>query len=563
MTPDTLFERHRPTLDAAVEATRRRGYWSPYPESPSPKVYGETAAADGEAAFRARLNTVIDPGQPVAGTGFAGPERSPFGIDLGTTYPLPDVDAVLRAARAAMPAWRRIGPDGRAGVCLEILARLNRRSFEIAHAVMHTTGQAFMMAFQAGGPHAQDRGLEAVAYGWKAMTDQAPSARWEKPQGRNPPLVMDKLFEVVGRGVGLVIGCATFPTWNGYPGLFASLVTGNAVLVKPHPAAILPLAITVEIARDVLREAGLDPALVALVPDTAEQPVAKDLALRHEVALIDFTGSSAFGDWLELNARQAQVFTEKAGVNTVVIAGTDDPKGMVRNLAFSFSLYSGQMCTAPQVVFIPKGGITAAGAPMGFDAVVAALVQGVDGFLSDPARAVEVLGAIQSDATLTRIDGAAALGRVVLPSRTLEHPAFPGARVRTPVIVAVDVEREDMYGQELFGPIVVVVGVEDAADGLARAAGLAREKGALTAALYAEDPDLIAAARDAFVDAGVALSVNLTGGVFVNQSAAFSDFHGTGANPACTAALCDLAFVASRFRVVQSRIPAPAGMAAA
>ena len=84
------------------------------------------------------------------------------------------------------------------------------------------------------------------------MTDQTPAARWEKPQGKNPPLVMDKRFEVVGRGVGLVIGCATFPTWNGYPGLFASLVTGNAVIVKPGPTANLPLAITVKVAREVL-----------------------------------------------------------------------------------------------------------------------------------------------------------------------------------------------------------------------------------------------------------------------------------------------------------------------
>ena len=54
-------------------------------------------------------------------------------------------------------------------------------------------------------------------------------------------------------------------------------------------------------------------------------------------------------------------------------------------------------------------------------------------------------------------------------------------------------------------------------------------------------------------DVGVALSINLTGGVFVNQSAAFSDFHGTGANPAANAALTDAAFVADRFRVVQHR----------
>mgnify|MGYP003297326545 CR=1 FL=1 len=54
-------------------------------------------------------------------------------------------------------------------------------------------------------------------------------------------------------------------------------------------------------------------------------------------------------------------------------------------------------------------------------------------------------------------------------------------------------------------------------------------------------------------DAGVALSINLTGGVFVNQSAAFSDFHGTGANPAANASYTDGAYVASRFRVIQSR----------
>jgi hypothetical protein len=51
----------------------------------------------------------------------------------------------------------------------------------------------------------------------------------------------------------------------------------------------------------------------------------------------------------------------------------------------------------------------------------------------------------------------------------------------------------------------------------------------------------------------VALSENLTGPVFVNQTAAFSDYHGTGANPAANAAYTDAAFVANRFRVITSR----------
>ena len=77
--------------------------------------------------------------------------------------------------------------------------------------------------------------------------------------------------------------------------------------------------------------------------------------------------------------------------------------------------------------------------------------------------------------------------------------------------------------------------------------------GALTLAVYSRSPAVQERAVELAEEAGVALSINLTGGVFVNQSAAFSDHHGTGANPAANAALTDAAFVAGRFRVVQHR----------
>ena len=65
--------------------------------------------------------------------------------------------------------------------------RIHERSFELANAVMHTSGQAFVMAFQAGGPHAQDRALEAVAVAYSEQTRVPATARWEKPQGKRPP----------------------------------------------------------------------------------------------------------------------------------------------------------------------------------------------------------------------------------------------------------------------------------------------------------------------------------------------------------------------------------------
>ena len=234
-----LFTRHQGLLEKATQAIADRGYWSAFAEMPSPKVYGGTANEDGKAAFEARLNKPLGLNQP--GTiGQTGKEVSPYGFELGTTYPKSDLDQLFAAVNQALPAWRKAGPEAWAGVSLEILQRLNKKSFEIAYAVMHTTGQAFMMAFQAGGPHAQDRGLEAVAYAWDEMRRVPKSAHWEKPQGKSEPLKMEKRYAIVPRGVGLVIGCCTFPTWNGYPGLFASLATGNAVVVKPHPGAILP-----------------------------------------------------------------------------------------------------------------------------------------------------------------------------------------------------------------------------------------------------------------------------------------------------------------------------------
>jgi phenylacetic acid degradation protein paaN len=553
-----FFERHHQLLHAAVSAIRARTYWSAYPEIPSGKIYGEHAKTDGQTAFEARFNKPFPIDQP--GTlGRVGGEVSPYGKALGITYPRANLDVLLQAAKAAIPAWRDAGVDARAGTCLEILDRLNKRSFEIAYAVMHTTGQAFMMAFQAGGPHAQERGLEAVAYAYEEMKRIPEKVTWEKP-GKTEPTRLAKTYRLVPRGVGVVVGVSTFPTWNAYPALFADLATGNAVVIKPHPGAILPLAITVEVARSVLKEAGFDPNLVTLVADTAAEPVTKQLVCHPDVAIVDFTGSTAFGDWIEANARQALVFTEKAGVNPVIVDSAADLKAVVRNLAFTVSLYSGQMCTTSQNIYVPKDGIVAGGQRVGFDEFTKALAAGVEKLLGDTERAVEILGAIQSEATLKRLEAAPREGgEVVLPAKALTHPLFPQAHVRTPLILKVRSDQESVYQRELFGPIVYVIATENTDDSINRATRAAREKGAITCSIYSTDPNILTKAERRAAEAGAAVSCNLTGEIFVNQSAAFSDFHVSGANPAGNATLTDSAFVANRFRVVQSRSPLRAG----
>lgn len=546
------FEKHRERLEQAVEATRTRGYYSAFDESPSPRVYGEDAAPAGQQAFDALRGTDY-PLQTPGAEGTVATERSPFGFDLEVSYPrVGDVDALIAAARAGMKAWRDAGVETRTGVCLEILDRIHQRIFELANAVQHTSGQAFVMAFQAGGAHALDRALESLAYAWTEMNRTPATALWEKP-GRGEPLRMEKTFTVVPRGVAMVIGCQTFPTWNSYPGLFASLVTGNAVIVKPHPGAVLPLAITVSVCQEVLAEAGFDPNLVTLAAEAPEDRIASTLAVRPEIKLIDFTGGNVFGEWLEANAHQAVVFTEKAGVNTVVIDSTDDFGAMCANLAFSFSLYTGQMCTAPQNVYLPRGGVETEHGVKTPEEVGAGIAKALEGLLGEDKKAVEFLGGVVNAGVLDRLEQAGGRDGVLVESRTIAHPAFPDATVRSPLLVGLDAGDSDVYESECFGPIAYLIGTDSTEHSIDLFRDTVQRHGAMTAAIYSTSPQVLDSMRDAALDAGVALSENLLGGVFVNQSAAYSDFHGTGANPAANAAYTDGAYVAPRFRVVQSR----------
>ncbi|TVQ51089.1 MAG: phenylacetic acid degradation protein PaaN [Phycisphaerales bacterium] len=559
-----LFETHRKTLDAAVQAAHDRGFYSAYPEVPSGKIYGETAKDDGIAAFKARLNQPFEFKQSPPSSGTVGSEQSPYGFDLGISYPKLDVETAVNAAKAGLEKWMDAGPEARVGICLEILKRLNERSFELGNAVMHTTGQGFMMAFQAGGPHAQDRGLEGVAYAWQEMNRHTRDCTWTKQVSKTDFVNLKKTFHIVPRGIGAVIACSTFPTWNSYGAIFANLATGNATIVKPHPGAVLPLAITVDVIREVLAENGFDPNLALLLADAADEPITKELCTNFDVKIIDYTGSSEFGEWIEQNARQAVVFTEKAGVNSLIIDSVEDLKAVTGNLAFTISLYSGQMCTTSQNIYIPKDGIEVNGERMSFDDVAAAFVKAVDWFLGEPKRAVEVLGAIQNPATVERIEQAKKDGGEVLrDSGRVENEMFKDARQHSPVILKVDAAKKDLYMREMFGPIIYLVATDSTEQSIELARSSAICLGAITCGVYSTDDAVLDRTVRAMTTAGVPVSCNLTGHIFVNQSAAFSDFHVTGLNPAGNASLTDGAFVANRFACIQSRIPVPMESAAA
>ena len=213
-----LSSEFKQILDNAIEALHERTFYAQYPEHPSPKIYGETADADGQEKFKAHLNKQFAELDQHRADNWIGDEESPYLQEkLGIEYPFLEVDTLIERANESFNGWRKASPEERAAVLIDSLERVKNRFFEIAYATMHTTGQGYMMAFQASGPHAADRALEAIAAGYEELKRFPENAVWEKPMGKYN-LKLNKSWKAVPKGIGLVIGCSTFPTWNSVPG---------------------------------------------------------------------------------------------------------------------------------------------------------------------------------------------------------------------------------------------------------------------------------------------------------------------------------------------------------
>lgn len=547
---DIWLDKHRERLEAAVAASASRTYFSAFAESVPPWSYPPEENRAGTVAFRAWL----DQDFPLATLGTEGTvatERSPYGFDLGVRYPrVVDIDALLAPVPGAR-AWRDAGPDGRVGVCVEILDRLHARGFEIAGAVRHTSGQPIAVAFAYSVASALDRSLEALAWSWREMTRVAPTAVWESP-GRVGSRV-EKTYTVIPRGTSLVIGGAAFPTWNAWPAIFASLVAGNRVVVQPDPSAVLPLAITVQVCQEVLTEAGFDAGLVTLAVGGPGDRLHEQLAVRPEVRIIDFMGPASFCGWLEERAGQAVLFTGCPGVNSVIVDSTSDFTAMCDNLALSLAACTGQMTTAPHNLLVPRGGIDTDEGTKSPQEVAAGIAAALDRLLGDDRGAVEVLGALANPAVLAFAESAAQKGEVLIPSRRVAHPSYVDAEVRTPVLIGLQAADADIYSGESLGAVCYLVETADTEESIALFYLMASRHGAVTAAVYSTSTEVVDEVRDVALDVGVSLSENLFGDVVVNSVSAFSDFHGTGTSPASSATVLDSAFVAPRFRIVQSR----------
>ena len=540
-----LSAQYKDILDNAIQAIHARTFFAQYPEHP--KAYGEDAATQGLEKYNSYLQHQFTELLQENPSSWIGEEESPFtGEKLGIKYPAFDIENIVIRAGRAMSSWRNVSIDDRAEVLVDSLERISKRFNEIAYATMHTTGQAFMMSFQASGPHANDRALEALAMGYEELNRFPSSVIWDKPMGKFN-VVLQKQFKAVPKGVALIIGCSTFPIWNSVPGMYASLMTGNSIIVKPHPKAVLPIAIVVTEIQQALKAKGLDPLICQLAVDASDKLITKELCEHDVVKMIDYTGGSSFGDYVE-GLKNKTVFTEKAGVNSVIIDSVEDLAPVVQNLAFAVSLYSGQMCTAPQNFFIPASGVKGKDTTHSYEEVVAALKDAIGGIANNPKMAAGTYGAIQNELTLKRVNSVKKLdAAILLDSQKVAHMEFPNARSISPIILELEAKDFGIYENELFGPIILFIKTKDTEESLRLAKEMSQKHGAITCAAYCTDESIAQKINDEMELAFTPVSLNLTGMIWVNQHAAFSDFHVTGGNPAGNASFTNPEYINKRF----------------
>lgn len=546
----TLSENHKSILDNAIKAIHERAFYAAFPEHP--KAYGEEAPSKGLEVYSTYLGKKFELVGQGEGQSWEGEEISPYTMQpLNISYPIYEVEDLISGSENAFKGWRKTTAAERAAVLIESLEKIKAHFFDIGLATQHTTGQSWMMSFQASGPHAADRALETIALGYYEQTRFPEKVIWEKPMGKSS-VKLEKAYVPSPKGIGIVIGCSTFPVWNSLPGLYATLITGNTAIVKPHPRAVLPIAICVVAIQETLKEQGYDPKIVQLAADTSDHQNTKELATHPSVHLIDYTGNTAFGNYLE-SLPGKTVFTEKAGVNSVILDSVNDIDAVLQNLAFSVSLYSGQMCTAPQNFFIPEK-VKAGDQTLSFDEVTTRLKDQLTGIATNPKMGAGVLGAVQSERTSDRVKASAGLGgKLWLSSVGVKNEEFTESRTMSPVLLEATPSDHTIFESELFGPIAIAIRTADTNESVKLAKELAHKHGAITCAAYTTDENTMKMITEEMAEVFTPVTFNLTGPIWVNQHAAFSDFHVTGGNPAGNASFTNPEFVIKRFVWIGSR----------
>ncbi|MFE5188318.1 aldehyde dehydrogenase family protein [Streptomyces sp. NPDC056628] len=399
-----------------------------------------------------------------------------------------DIDAAVRAARAALPGWAATPPAERAARLTALRDVLDARRDEIATTVTAELGAPlkFSQAVHAAVPIAVAGSYAELAGTYAFEEKVGNSTVYHEPIG--------------------VVGAIT--PWN-YPlhqivaKAAPALAAGCTIVVKP--AENTPLV--AQLFAEAVHEAGLPAGVFNLV--TGLGPVAGQALAEHPgVDLVSFTGSTAVGRRIASVAGAAvkKVALELGGKSAnVVLPGADLAKAVNVGVANVMS-NSGQTCSAWTRMLVHRDR---------YDEAVELAAQAAAKYGE---RIGPVVSARQQERVLGYIEKGVAEGARMVAGGP-EAPREKGYFV-SPTVFA-DVGPDMTIAQEeIFGPVLSILRYEDEEDALRIANGTVY--GLAGAVWAADDAQAVAFARR--MDTG---QVDINGGRF-NPLAPFGGYKQSG-----------------------------------
>ncbi|MDR6621083.1 aldehyde dehydrogenase family protein [Sinomonas atrocyanea] len=374
------------------------------------------------------------------------PARPDEVVALSPAGTAEDADAAVAAAVRAQPGWAALPAPARGAILLKAATLLEERAAEVAADLVREEGKTLA---EAGGE--VKRAADVLRFfgslGWAPSGDVLPSG--------TPGTTITTRREPMG--VFALITPWNFPiaipAWKAAP----ALISGNAVVLKP--AELTPLSAT-HLAR-ALADAGLPDGVFNVVHGRG-RVVGEALARDERVAGLSFTGSTAVGLHLKgiLDGRRARVQLEMGGKNAVLVLDDADPEAAAAVVAVGAFGLAGQACTATSRVYVTPGVR---------EAFTAALVRLAGGYAPGDGLDGARMGAVVSEAQFAQ-DASAVRGAVSRGAELLAgtHDADPsGGLFFPPAVLAGMAEDDPIVTEEVFGPVVAVLGVPDYEAGLA------------------------------------------------------------------------------------------------
>ena len=343
-------------------------------------------------------------------------------------------DAAIARARAAFPAWKRVGPGERAGLLRAVAARVRERAEELARLESRNVGKPISDA-------RGEVGMVADVFDYYAG---AP----ERLLGDTIPV--DGGVDFTFREPLGVVGLIT--PWN-FPLAIASwklgpaLAAGNTVVLKP--AELTPLT-AVELEQIVV-EAGIPEGVFNVV--VGQGRVVGERIVEHpDVAKVAFTGSTEVGRRIAARAAETikRVTLELGGKSANVIFADADLERAAAAAPGAVFGNAGQDCCARSRILVERSAV---------DRFMEALEEAVEAIrvgdpLDDATQMGPLISAGQRETVSSYVNGEAPVA--------IRGSAPEGRGFWFPPTVLCPVSNDDRAArEEIFGPVACVIPFRD------------------------------------------------------------------------------------------------------